>query len=147
MKPVADKLDADVLRLRTLVQTVDYTVPQIANGATELLDEVAASKITGEEESWSHIDLLDFQGNVDGARAAFEALEPALRLRDAALAARIGTAFDAVDAALKPYRTGSGPEDFRPYTALTKAQTTALAGVVDGLAEPLSKVAAELVKA
>ena len=47
---------------------------QIANGAKELLDEVATGKVTGEEEIWSHTDLWDFQANVDGAKQAFEVL-------------------------------------------------------------------------
>ena len=51
---------------------------QIANGANELLGEVSASKITGEEERYSHIDLVDFEANVEGAEAAFEAVEPLL---------------------------------------------------------------------
>ena len=44
-----------------------------------LLDEVAKSKVTGEEEYWSRTDLYDFQANIDGARVAFEGLKPLLR--------------------------------------------------------------------
>ena len=47
---------------------------QIANGAKELLDEVASGKVTGEEEIWSHTDLWDFKANVEGASVAFEVL-------------------------------------------------------------------------
>ena len=43
-------------------------------------------KVTGEEEIWSHTDLWDFQANVDGARIAFEALEPVVRSKDPDLA-------------------------------------------------------------
>ena len=60
-------------------QTLDFTVDQIGNGAKGLLDEVATGKVTGEEEIWSHTDLYDFQANVDGARVAFEGLQPVLR--------------------------------------------------------------------
>ena len=59
-------------------KTVDLQAVQIANGANELLGEVSASKITGEEERYSHIDLVDFEANVEGAEAAFEAVEPLL---------------------------------------------------------------------
>src|SRR5262249_15681970 len=70
-----------------LVDTVDadgftFAAFQMANGAKELLDEVASGKVTGEEETWSHTDLWDFQANVNGARAAFEALESAAKSRD-----------------------------------------------------------------
>ena len=59
-------------------KTVDLQAVQIANGANELLGEVSASKITGEEERYSHIDLVDFEANVEGSEAAFEAVEPLL---------------------------------------------------------------------
>ena len=62
---------------------------QIANGANELLGEVSASKITGEEERYSHIDLVDFEANVEGAEAAFEAVEPLLSDKDPKLAKEI----------------------------------------------------------
>ena len=43
-------------------------------GSVDLLAEVSASKITGEEERYSHTDLWDFEANVEGAEAGFEAL-------------------------------------------------------------------------
>ena len=48
------------------METVELEPEQIANGANELLAEVSASKITGEEERYSHIDLVDFEANVEG---------------------------------------------------------------------------------
>jgi iron uptake system component EfeO len=143
---IADGLDANLRRLQTLVAKESYDVTTLANGAGELLDEVATSKITGEEEAYSHVDLVDFQGNVDGARKAFALLTPALTARDAALATRISAAFAAVDKGLAPHRTGSGPADFQRYTTVPAAERHTLAGLVDALAEPLSKVAAVLVR-
>ena len=71
------------------MKTVDLQAVQIANGANELLGEVSASKITGEEERYSHIDLVDFEANVEGAEAAFEAVEPLLTDKDPKLAKEI----------------------------------------------------------
>ena len=48
----------------------------MANGAKSLLDEVAKSKVTGEEERYSHIDLVDFAANVDGSKYAYTELRP-----------------------------------------------------------------------
>jgi iron uptake system component EfeO len=107
----------------------------------ELLNEVSHSKVTGEEELYSRTDLHDFSANVAGAEAAFNALEPALRLRDATLADQIATSFTQMDAALDPYRTGDG---FVAYTQLTQDNTRALSQVVDALAEPLSRIAEQL---
>ena len=115
---------------------------QIANGANELLGEVSASKITGEEERYSHIDLVDFEANVEGAEVAFEAVEPLLSAKNPKLAKEIEADFDRVYAALRPYRRGDG---FVPYTALTSTDTRKLAQSIDVLAEKLSQVPAEIV--
>ena len=118
MAPIAKQLLADVEELQGKVKTVELQAVQIANGANELLGEVSASKITGEAERYSHIDLVDFEANVEGAEAAFEAVEPLLSEKDPGLAKEIEAHFDDVYAALKPYRRGDG---FVPYTELSKA--------------------------
>ena len=144
MAPIATRLLADVKRLQVLVTGETYQPAQLANGAAELLDEISASKITGEEERYSHLDLLDVQANLDGSRGAYELLKPALQDVDATLVARIDAGFVTVQAALEPYRSG---DSFVSYTTLSQAQTRALAQVVDALAESMSLVATRLVGA
>ncbi|HEY9389292.1 MAG TPA: iron uptake system protein EfeO [Mycobacteriales bacterium] len=142
MAPVADRLKLDVDKLAVAVETIDYQPAQLANGASELLDEVANSKVTGEEERYSHTDLVDFAANLDGAEKAFTLLEPELTKRDPALASTINERFAAVRTALDRHRDGDG---YQPYTELTPAQVRDLASVVNALAEPLSQVAAKIV--
>jgi iron uptake system component EfeO len=142
MTPVAQKLLADVEELQRKSENLDLDAAQIANGATALLDEVSASKITGEEERYSHIDLYDFEANVEGSQAAFQAVEPILRKEDPKLADEIEQRFKAVFDALEPYRQGSG---FVLYTSLTAADKRKLAQAIDALAEPLSQVAGQIV--
>ncbi|HWI96105.1 MAG TPA: iron uptake system protein EfeO [Solirubrobacterales bacterium] len=142
MAPVAERLLADVEELEQKVKHVNLQAAQIANGANELLGEVSASKITGEEERYSHIDLVDFEANVEGAEAAFEAVEPLLSKKDPKLAKEIEASFKDVYAALKPYRRGDG---FVSYTELSKADTRKLAQEIDALAEELSQVPAQIV--
>jgi iron uptake system component EfeO len=142
MGPIAKRLVADIDRLSGLVATAEYQPAQLANGASELLDEVARSKVTGEEEAYSRIDLVDFAANVDGAQAAFELLQPALEIADPALAATLATRFAEVRAELQRFRSGTsyvtfeklGPDDIRDLSARVAA-----------LAEPLSQVAARIV--
>ncbi len=143
MTPVARQLLADVEELRHLVKSVELQAVQIANGADELLGEVSASKITGEEERYSHIDLVNFEANVEGAEAAFDAVEPLVRTEDPKLAKEIEADFAKVYASLKPYRRGDG---FVSYTELTKADTRKLAQEIDALAEKLSQVPALIVQ-
>ncbi len=142
MAPVAEQLLADVEELEQKVKNVELQAVQIANGANELLGEVSASKITGEEERYSHIDLVDFEANVEGAEAAFEAVEPLLSKKDPKLAKEIEASFEDVYGSLKPYRRGDG---FVSYTELTKADTRKLAQEIDALAEELSQVPAQIV--
>jgi len=144
MTPVAEQLLADVEELAEKVETVELQAVQIANGANELLGEVSASKITGEEERYSHIDLVDFEANVEGSEAAFEAVKPLLDESDNDLSGEIEADFKMVFNSLEPYRTDDG---FVPYTELTKADTKKLAVAIDTLAEKLSLVPAAIASA
>ena len=63
-------------------RTLGYQPDELANGANGLLDEVASSKITGEEDRYSHTDLSDFVANVSGSQTTFGLLAPALRRPD-----------------------------------------------------------------
>jgi iron uptake system component EfeO len=141
MAPVAKQLQADVEALAAKVKGVELQPVQIAEGANGLLGEVSASKITGEEERYSHIDLVDFEANVEGSEAAFEAVKPLLDESDPDLAGEIEADFKMVFNSLQPYRTGGG---FVAYTELTRADTKKLALTIDTLAEELSQVPAAI---
>jgi len=133
-----DELDAKAAELT-------YDAPQIANGAVGLLNEVAASKITGEEDRYSHTDLSDFKANVEGSEKAFSLLAPVLKAGgDAALVQTITARFAAVNAALAPYERPDEPSGWAAYGELSKADQKALAQAIDALAEPLSTVAAKV---
>jgi iron uptake system component EfeO len=133
----ADDLLANTKTLHTRVQTTTYDLTQLGNGSKELMDEVATGKITGEEEIWSHTDLYDFQANVDGAKEAFELLEPILAAKDEELEEEIDARFDALQDLLDEYRSGDG---FVSYTEVTGPQRKELSDAVNALAEPLSKM-------
>lgn len=133
-----DDLLTNTRVLDSRVQKLDYTVDQIGNGSKGLLDEVASGKITGEEDIWSHTDLYDFQANVDGARVAFEGLEPLLKVKNAQLATSITTEFADLQKLLDRYRTGQ--DGFVSYDTVTAPQRKQLSDAVNALAEPLSKM-------
>jgi iron uptake system component EfeO len=135
---IADQLLTDVKEIVAKAKSVELTPVQLANGAKELLDEVATGKITGEEDRYSHTDLWDFRANVDGSQAAIAALRPAVEPKDAALVSTLDAKFKALDEALEKHRKGDG---FKLYTELTQDEIKALAEAVDALGEPVSKVA------
>jgi iron uptake system component EfeO len=134
----ADKLLSDLAELEGQVADASYTGEQIANGAKELLDEVANGKITGEEEIWSHTDLFDFQANVDGARKAFDVLQPVVEQTDPELGETLTTRFAELQDLLDAQRKGDG---FVSYTALSTDQVKALSDAVNALSEPLAQLA------
>ena len=141
---LGDRLLSDVKLLQTKVKTLEYQPAQMANGAVELLNEVAASKITGEEDRYSHTDLSDLAANVAGAKQAFTLVRPILVERgNGALAKTIDGRFTSVDDALRGYRR-STPLKFALYGSLTPDDRRQLASAVDALAEPLSRVAAKV---
>jgi iron uptake system component EfeO len=142
MTPIARKLVADVTRLRALVKTVQLQPAQIANGASELLDEVSTSKITGEEDRYSHTDLWDFEANVKGSLEAFTVLKTLANRSDPTVVNDIEHRFQIVQDTLDQYREG---DSFVSYATLTKQDVRTLAQVVDSLAEPLSQVGALVV--
>lgn len=140
----ADQLNEDVKELQTKAKKLTYQPAELANGATGLLDEVSKSKITGEEDRYSHTDLYDFAANVDGSQKAFELLAPAVAEKDSALVKEIRQRFTGVDRALLKYRSPTG-NGYVLYTKLTPADTKQLSQAIDALAEPLSQVASKVV--
>jgi iron uptake system component EfeO len=145
---LADTLTTNTHKLAGLVKTVEITPLTMGNGAKSLLDEVAKSKVTGEEERYSRIDLLDFAGNVDGAEYVYSALRPALQSRDQRLVATLDQRFAALEGLLETHRIKAGGSEeipgspFRSYQSLTPAQIKALAVEVDAISEPLGNVSA-----
>ncbi|MEU0556702.1 iron uptake system protein EfeO [Dactylosporangium sp. NPDC006015] len=135
--PVAVQLESDVTELRHRLDGVEATALEVANGAKSLLDEVAAKKVTGEEDRYSHTDLWDFAANVDGCRAALDTLRPVLDARRPDLGTALDQRFAAVTAELGKHRHGDG---FASYDTLTREQVQLLAAVVNALAEQVSAV-------
>lgn len=88
----------------------------LANGAADLLEEVSTTKITGEEERYSLLDLLDFRANVEGAQQAFACLRDGLLEIDEDLVARIDDEFRAVTDLLDTYRDENELGGFVKYT-------------------------------
>ncbi len=131
----------DVANLNDIAIKADFDPVEIAQGSVDLMAEVSSSKITGEEERYSHTDLWDFEANVAGAEAGFEALEPALEQVDPELVDEIEGQFEDMYALLDGYREGDG---FVLYDTLSEKQTQELAQQVDALAESLSKVPSEV---
>lgn len=135
---VADQLLADTKELYALVQTVEVTPDLMITGAVDLLNEVSTSKITGEEEIYSHTDLYDFKANIEGAEKIFEILRTKLEAADTKLVATLDEKFTAVNGLLAQHIVGE--QDYKSYEELTEDDVKALATAVNELGEPLSQM-------
>jgi iron uptake system component EfeO len=138
MGPYADQLLTNVQEIATRSNDVQLNALQLANGAKGLLDEIATGKITGEEDRYSHTDLWDFQGNLDGSQNAVQSLRPYLEKADPALVGEIDDRFAAAQAELATYRQGDG---FVFYDQLTEDQLRGLSDTITALTESVSQVA------
>lgn len=134
---VADRLLQDAQLLRAKVETAEIDANLLVTGAVELLNEVSSSKVTGEEERYSHTDLYDFVANVEGAQKIYELLKPELAKKDPALEQTIGEKFAALQAELAPFKSGDG---YVSYEALKEDEIRTLSQNLDALAEPLSNM-------
>jgi iron uptake system component EfeO len=135
---VANQLLADTKELHALVQTVEVEPDLMVTGAVDLLNEVSTSKITGEEEIYSHTDLYDFKANIEGAEKIFEILRNKIAEKDPDLVTTLEEKFTAVNDLLAQHETAEG--GYVSYEALTEEHTQELATAVNQLGEPLSQM-------
>jgi iron uptake system component EfeO len=136
---LADQLNADVKELNDGVKAPDFTVDstQIAGGAQGLLDEIASSKISGEEDIFSHTDLWDFDANLQGSQTAVSSVRPILDERNADLGKKVDQRFAESEALLQKYRKGDG---FVLYDTVTEPQRQELSRSIDALSKEVSQV-------
>ena len=135
MDKFADQLYTNVLDLQTRINELAFPPGKVVGGAAGLIEEVASSKISGEEDRYSRTDLWDFQANVDGAQKIVNLLRPLVQKQNPQLLAKVDGNFNKVDTILARYRTKDGYES---YDKLTDADRTALKGPITALAEDLS---------
>jgi iron uptake system component EfeO len=137
MNEYADGLYKDTLELQKRIGELTFPPSKVVGGAAGLIEEVAASKISGEEDRYSRTDLWDFQANVDGAQKIVNLLRPLLEKANQPLLAKIDANFKTVDTILAKYKTAEGYES---YEKLTTADRNALKGPITTLAEDLSQL-------
>ena len=136
-RALAALLVTDSRRLDEKMATAEVTPEVVIPGTAELVDEIEESKITGEEERYSKLDLPTFVANLEGAREFYDALAPLVQAKDAALADEIDDAFQNSFEEVEKLSEGIG---FPAYDQLTDSQQRAVKQSVEALAEPLARV-------
>ena len=146
--PVSAGLVGNVGKLSKLVAGLTGFQPaELANGAVGLLQEAAKNKITGEEERYSGIDLVDFAANVEGADQAYAYLEPGLTKIDPVLTKRVRTAFTNVEKLIAAQRDPAQPSGYKLYSAISTADLGQLSQALLAVSGPLSTVGGKVVSA
>ena len=124
----ADQLVNDIKEQKAKIATVEVTPDMMLTGAVDLLNEVATSKITGEEEVFSHTDLYDFRANIEGAEKIFELFKPLIKDKDEKLVKTLELEFK-TSIVLDKHMTDS--ENYKLYTELTKRRHQRVGGSCD----------------
>lgn len=132
-KKYAEQLVADVKDLQSKVQTLQLKPKEMVAGAMDLLEEAATSKISGEEERYSHTDLIDLQANVDGSEAVYQAVIPALNVNNKDLSNQLDKQFQAFDNEIMKYKISD--DKYVDYSQVKKDKTK-----VRDLSNELSKL-------
>lgn len=156
-KPFVAGLVANVAKLKSLTATLSaytaarsgkgYKPDEVANGSASLLEEVQQTKIKGEEERYSHIDLVDFAANVEGSQQGFVALVPVLNKLDPSIAPPIDKAFKKLVALLDAHKDSKALGGYTRYNDVSKADIKKLSDALLAVQEPLSQVSAKVASA
>lgn len=144
----AHDLRTNVARLASVAKTLTFKPEDLANGAAGLLEEVQKGKVSGEEEAFSHLDLVDLAANVEGAEQAFEALKPGLAVINSGLSAQIEQRFGRVRALLDTLRSRTALGGYVAYTpAVRAADAGRISQAVQALQDPMSQLAEKVATA
>ena len=137
VKATADKLDKDVKTLKAEIDVLSFPPGKVVGGAADLIEEVAGTKITGEEDRYSHTDLSDFQANIDGSKKIVDLFRPAIAEKNQALLDTVDDNFKKINDILAKYKKGDG---FEPYDKLSEEDRKQLKAPINTLAEELGKL-------
>jgi len=133
-------------QLRKLVGKAQYNPLELASGATDLVNEAATSKISGEEERYSNTDFPVFKANIDGAMKIVALLQPYLQHKAPSLVPLIQRRDAAVARLLARYQASPGYDGtgYVGYSTVTGGQRRQLGAAVNALAEAMSKMSVQV---
>ncbi|MFV0334681.1 MAG: iron uptake system protein EfeO [Tropicimonas sp.] len=132
----ADRLMADVTDLNERINSLTFPPEVVVGGAAVLMEEVAATKISGEEDRYSRTDLWDFEANFKGSEKIYDLLKPLIASQNADFVTATDANFKAVYDILAKYDAEGG--GYVSYEELTDEDRNILSARVNTLAEDLS---------
>jgi len=142
LKELAATLRTDVADLKTRLATLAIDPRVMARGAGELIDEVAQSKMTGEEDRYSKLDLWSIDPNLEGSAKIVDLLRPVIEKIDPAYLKSLDDAYASVDTVIATY--GDQTKGFQTFDKISAADLKALQAGLANLSELLAELPGRL---
>ena len=141
-RPLANRLDTDVVALRRVVAAHSFQPAELANGAAASIDESLQVHLPALEDHYSHTGLWDVAGKLASAKELFSVLKPTVAQADPGVADQVQTALDRMTSQMDKLKKGGRYVD---YSTVTPADRKALTTYATQLDDALSKVPALVV--
>jgi len=140
------ELLGDVKQLQTLLAPVSYQPAQIVDFAYSQLTEASSYAITGQEERYSNLELVDLKGAYDSTAEALALLGPALGQLKSSVLYGWDSAQSALQQALAVCAQTPGAADsgFESYTQVDLVHRQHIYDAVANLVTALGRAAAVL---
>jgi iron uptake system component EfeO len=135
-------LRANVAELRTRLETLEIDPRVMTQGAGVLIDEVAQSKMTGEEDRYSKLDLWSIDPNLEGSAKIVDILRPTLTTIDKDYLKTLDDAYASVTTIIDKY--GSQSTGFKTFDQISAADLKAMQAGLANLSELLSELSGRL---
>jgi iron uptake system component EfeO len=135
-------LRANVAELRTKLETLEIDPRVMTQGAGVLIDEVAQSKMTGEEDRYSKLDLWSIQPNLEGSAKIVDILRPTLTTIDKDYLKALDDAYASVTTIIDTY--GSQSSGFKTFDQISAADLKSMQAGLANLSELLSELSGRL---
>ncbi len=142
LKALAATLRTDVADLKTRLATLEIDPRVMARGAGELIDEVAQSKMTGEEDRYSKLDLWSIDPNLEGSAKIVDLLRPVIEKLDPTYLKSLDDAYAAVDTIIAKY--GDQTTGFQTFDKISATDLKALQAGLANLSELLAELPGRL---
>jgi iron uptake system component EfeO len=142
LKALAATLRTDVADLKTRLATLEIDPRVMARGAGELIDEVAQSKMTGEEDRYSKLDLWSIDPNLQGSAKIVDLLRPLIEKIDPTYLKSLDDAYAAVDTIIAKY--GDQSKGFQTFDKISATDLKALQAGLANLSELLAELPGRL---
>jgi iron uptake system component EfeO len=135
-------LRANVAELRARLETLEIDPRVMTQGAGVLIDEVAQSKMTGEEDRYSKLDLWSIDPNLEGSAKIVDILRPTLTTIDKDYLKSLDDAYASVTTIIDKY--GSQSSGYKTFDQISAADLKAMQAGLANLSELLSELSGRL---